>query len=133
MKSAMTFVDIGKCIKGFCHSKNQDKTITKDDVIDSNEFRLGFWCSHQLVTYAIASIYCVLVPYVTFFALPFFFMKYAIDKYNLVFRYRPSFEGSGLIRHRIKPVTVMIIIMSQLLNIAIMSSLIEMRSEFEAS
>jgi hypothetical protein len=84
------------------------------------------------VTYAIASMYCVFVPYVVFFALPFFFMKYAIDKYNLVFRYRPSFEGSGLIRHRIKPVTVTIIIMCQFLNIAILSSLIEGRTKYEA-
>jgi hypothetical protein len=125
MKSAMTFIDLAKCIKGVCHSKNKHKTITKEDVIDTYEFRLGFWCSHQLVTYAIASIYCVLVPYVVFFALPFFFMKYAIDKYNLVFRYRPSFEGSGLIRHSIKPVTVLIIIMAQLFNCAVMSSLID--------
>lgn len=77
------------------------------------------------MTYAIVSMYCVLVPYVVLFAMPFFFVKYAIDKYNIVVKFRPTFQGTGEVLEVIKPLTIFIILLVQACNYATMSQLIK--------
>jgi ABC-type Fe3+ transport system permease subunit len=109
---------IGKCQ----NNRKNKKAFTEKAFVDTFAFDLGLWCSYTLTTYAIALMFCVFVPWVTLFAVPFFFLKYSVDKYNLTFNYRPNFKGSGLIVKRIAPLTIFIILIVQTLNFAIISA-----------
>lgn len=44
------------------------------------------------------SLFSVIVPIIPFFAFLFFYIKYLVDKYNLIFVYFKVYESGGKIR-----------------------------------
>lgn len=75
-----------------------------------------------MTTYAIALTFCILVPYITFVAAPFFWFKYYVDKYNMTFVYNSEFCGVGSIKKQMLPLAIFCIITFQALNFAIIAS-----------
>lgn len=85
------------CLKK-CHQyKHKDSVLTpefKDDYV----FDLGYHQSYSLVIFLNCLIFSCLVPIISVFAALFFYLKYLIDKYNLIFVYFKVFESGGKIR-----------------------------------
>jgi len=71
--------------------------------------------------YAIALCFSATVPYVVFFAIPFFFFKYFVDKYNLSFVYNSNIAGVGALKRSIIPLAVCNVFLLQALNYAILA------------
>jgi ABC-type Fe3+ transport system permease subunit len=80
------------------HTKKMEDSVRKTSFIDNYAFDLGYHSSYVMTTYAIALVFCVLVPYVIFVATPFFMFKYYVDKYNMTFVYNSEFCGVGTIK-----------------------------------
>ena len=85
-------------------------------------FDLGYHGAYVLTTYAIAMVFSTLVPYVPVFAMVFFTFKYYVDKYNLSFVYNPEFQGVGIIKRRVVPLTIFNIIVYQMINVGFFAS-----------
>lgn len=69
---------------------------------DTFEFELPYFLSYTLVIFLDCLLYSSVVPLIPFFAMIFFFLKYLIDKYHLVFTYYQTVESGGHIRDYVK-------------------------------
>ena len=78
--------------------------------------------SYSLTIFVMALVFSVLVPYVNFFAMAFFGMKYYVDKYNLTFNYNPEFLSVGTILYRVIPLSHINIIIYQIINVGFFAS-----------
>lgn len=78
--------------------------------------------SYGLTTFAIAMVFSTLVPYVPIFAMVFFMFKYYVDKYNLSFVYNAEFQGVGIIKRRVVPLSIFNIIIYQMINVGFFAS-----------
>lgn len=56
------------------------------------------------------------MPVSTVFAFLFFFFKFYIEKYNLIFVYLKEYEARGKIKHGIIPIQLFTIVLIQVLN-----------------
>ena len=90
--------------------------------MDLYAFDLGYHGAYVLTCYAIAMVFSTLVPYVPVFAMVFFTFKYYVDKYNLSFVYNPEFQGVGIIKRRVVPLTIFNIIVYQMINVGFFAS-----------
>ena len=88
-------------VKRCCHERKQRNAKRKVKFVDTYAFDLGFHSSYALTSYVIALLFAAIVPYVTFVAVPFFALKYLVDKYNLSFVYNTEFKGVGRIKQKI--------------------------------
>ena len=66
-------------------------------------------------------IFCPLVPLISFFAFIFFFIKYHVDKYNLVFVYYKVFESGGKIRKNVTNFMLFTLVFSMMITISFFS------------
>ena len=57
------------------------------------------------------------MPPISFFLMIFFFFRYYIDKYNLIYAYNREFEGGGIIvKKEVLPLMVLALYLFQVLN-----------------
>jgi hypothetical protein len=63
------------------------------------------------------------MPMCSFFAMAFFFFRYYIEKYNMMFVYQQDFESRGHLRDILIPYQIFEVILYQLMNFAFLSSL----------
>ena len=73
------------------------KTPFKDDY----QFDLGYHQSYSIVILLNCLIFSSLVPIIPVFAAFFFWIKYYVDKYNLIFVYFKVYESGGKIRKNV--------------------------------
>lgn len=72
----------------------------------------------MLVVFINCLLFSVLVPIIPFFAFLFFYIKYFVDKYNLIFVYFKVYESGGKIRKNVTS----LMIFNLMLYLAIMVS-----------
>ena len=113
---------IVKSIKKCFHDAKQARKERPKKFVDTYAFDLGYHMSYGLTTFAIAMVFSTIVPYVPIFAMIFFTFKYYVDKYNLSFVYNAEFQGVGIIKRRVVPLTVLNIIIYQLINVGFFAS-----------
>ena len=65
--------------------------------MDDYAFDLGYFQSQTIVIFSLGIIFSAVMPPISFFLMIFFFFRYYIDKYNLIFVYNREFEGKGII------------------------------------
>ena len=111
-----------RSIKKCCHNAKQARKERPKEFVDTYAFDLGYHMSYGLTTFAIAMVFSTLVPYVPVFAMVFFTFKYYVDKYNLSFVYNPEFQGVGIIKRRVVPLTIFNIIVYQMINVGFFAS-----------
>ena len=75
-----------------------------------------------------AMVFSTLVPYVPVFAGFFFAGKYFVDKYNLSFVYNCEWQGMGVIKRRVVPLTTFNIILYQIVNVGFFASKAEAKN-----
>jgi hypothetical protein len=51
-------------------------------------------------------------PYVTIFSVPFFILKFFVDKYNVTFVYTSEYQSTGKLLDQLIPLTVYGVILS---------------------
>lgn len=66
-----------------------------------------------------------MVPYVVFVSVPFFFLKYIVDKYNMTFAYNSEFLGIGNIKKLMIPLTLFNVLVSQAVCMALLAGKME--------
>ena len=105
------------CMRRCCNSKEPATKPDEQEIGDDFPYELGWHMSYGLSTFAIALMFATLVPYVPVFAVVFFMFKYYVDKYNLSFVYNPEFISTGVIRKRVIPISIFLVILVQLVNV----------------
>ena len=70
------------------------------------------------------------VPLISFFAAIFFYIKYHVDKYNLIFVYFKVFESGGKIRKNVTNFMVFTLIFYLLINVSFFSIEFEKKEYF---
>jgi hypothetical protein len=104
------------------HKRKQRRYRRYLTFVDNVPFEFAPHASIVCTTYAIAFLFSITVPYVTIFSVPFFMMKYYVDKYNLTFCYESQQHGKGVIAYKLLPLTVFSIMFSQVLNASILTA-----------
>lgn len=65
---------------------------------DEYPFDLGFNFSFTSTIGLMSLLFSTSIPIVSFFAMFFFFARYFIEKYNVIFVYQQEFESRGTMR-----------------------------------
>lgn len=91
------YVFIGQKI----HQYKERNSLIKSQYKDEYQFDLGYNQSYVLVIFLNCLIFSLLAPIISYFATFFFFIKYIIDKYNLIFVYFKVYESRGQIRKHV--------------------------------
>lgn len=63
--------------------------------VDNYKFEIGYQGACCVNAYCIALLFSTMAPYVTIFALPFFGLKFLVDKYNVTFVYTSEYQSTG--------------------------------------
>ena len=85
--------------------------------MDDYPFDLGYYKSFILVVFCTGLVFSGPIPLISFFLTIFFYFRYYIDKYNLIFVYNREFEGCGIIvKKQVLPLMVLSLYMFQILN-----------------
>jgi hypothetical protein len=85
--------------------------------LDDFAFDLGYFQSQSIVLFSLGLIFSGVMPPVSFFLMIFFFFRYYIDKYNLIFVYSRDFEGGGIIvKKQVLPLLLLALYLFQVLN-----------------
>ncbi len=85
--------------------------------MDDFAFDLGYFQSQSIVLFSLGLIFSGALPPVSFFLMIFFFFRYYIDKYNLMFVYNRDFEGGGIIvKKQVLPLLILALYLFQVLN-----------------
>jgi hypothetical protein len=75
---------------------------------DEYPFDLGYYQSFAIVVFCTGLIFSGVIPLVSLFVTAFFFVRYYIEKYNLIFVYNREFEGGGIIvKKQVLPLVVL--------------------------
>ena len=80
------------------HNYMYRDSVLKPPFQDNYIFDLGYHQSYSLVIFLNCLIFSFIAPMISFFASLFFYIKYNVDKYNLIFVYYKVFESGGKIR-----------------------------------
>ena len=110
---SLTFVKNGKDLldgphKAFVfvmdkiHKFKQRNSDYKTPFEDDTEFELGFNQSYSLVIFLNCMLFSQIAPIIPFFASAYFYIKYVVDKNNLLFVYCHKYESGGQIRKSTK-------------------------------
>lgn len=76
--------------------------------MDDYGFDLGYFQSNAIVIFCMGLIFTCSIPLISFFLSFFFFFRYYIDKYNLIFVYNREFEGGGIIvKKQVQPLLIL--------------------------
>jgi len=86
----------------YLHNRNEKNSKVKTEYVDDYEFDLGYCQSYCLVIFMNCVLFSTIVPFIPFFACLFFYIKYLVDKNNLMFVYSDKFESGGNIRQKVK-------------------------------
>ena len=70
--------------------------------VDDYRFDLGYNQSYSLVIFLNCLLFSSLVPMIPFFGALYFYIKYLVDKNNLLFVYFQRYESGGQIRSSVK-------------------------------
>ena len=70
---------------------------------DTWYFDLGYYQSQSSTIFFLAMIFSVLMPLASFFGFLFFFLKFYVEKYNMIFVYLKEFEARGRLKKYIIP------------------------------
>lgn len=89
------------CIGRRIHQHREAQSVIKTRYKDEYEFDIGYHQSYSLVIFLACLLFAILVPLISFFAFLFFFVKYFIDKYNLIFVYYKVYESGGKVRKHV--------------------------------
>ena len=83
------------------HERKEKDSIIKTQFQDDYQFDLGYHQSYSLVIFLNCLLFSCLVPLIPLIAAFFFYVKYMIDKYNLIFVYFKVYESGGKIRRAV--------------------------------
>lgn len=85
-------------LKDWLHKRGQRDSDYKTAFVDETQFPLGFNQSYIMVVFIDAMLFSQLAPLIPFFASFYFYIKYLVDKNNLLFVYCHKYESGGQIR-----------------------------------
>lgn len=85
-------------IMDWLHRRSQSESDHKSAFVDQTQFPLGFNQSYVMVVFIDALLFAQLAPLIPFFASAYFYVKYLVDKNNLLFVYCHKYESGGQIR-----------------------------------
>jgi len=98
------------------------KEVHKRPFVDNYPFDLGYYTSFSIVVFCTGLVFSGTVPIISYFMAIFFYVRYYIDKYNLIFVYNREFEGGGIIvKHLVIPLILLSLYLFQILNLAYFS------------
>mmetsp|Transcript_1681 Transcript_1681/g.2969 ORF Transcript_1681/g.2969 Transcript_1681/m.2969 type:complete len:601 (+) Transcript_1681:302-2104(+) len=89
-------------IKRKLYERRHKHSLYKEEFVDDYVFDLGYNQSYCLVIYLNCLLFSTIVPLIPMFASLYFYIKYLVDKYNLVFVYFRRFESGGKIKASVK-------------------------------
>jgi len=69
--------------------------------VDANEFDLAYSISYSMTIFFVSLLFSTIVPIIPFFAWLYFYIRYNVDKYNLVFNYYSKFESGGKTKNHV--------------------------------
>ena len=92
------------------HNYKQRDSKIKTKYHDEYQFDLGYHQSYSLVIFLNCFLYSFEVPLVSLFATLFFYGKYLIDKYNLIFVYYKTYDSGGKFRKTVTNLMFIILI-----------------------
>ena len=77
----------GKC----CHKRKQKHLKVKTEYEDKREFELGYMYSYVVVIFLNGILFATIVPLIPVFVSLYFWIKYFVDKNNLLFLYAKKY------------------------------------------
>ena len=83
------------------HRHREKDSLIKTQFQDNYQFDLGYHQSYSLMIFLNCLLYSCIVPIIPLIAAVFFYLKYLIDKYNLIFVYFKIYESGGKIRKHV--------------------------------
>ena len=102
MTNGINLLDIPHKLTMACcsrrHKKNQEHAKVKTDYEDKREFELGYMYSYALVVFLNGLLFATIVPLIPVFVALYFWIKYLVDKNNLLFLYAKKYESNGTYR-----------------------------------
>lgn len=84
------------------HERAEKDLLVKTSFVDNYMFDLGYNQSYCLVIFLNCLLFSTIVPIIPVFASVYFYIKYLVDKNNLVFVYYEKYESGGKIRASVK-------------------------------
>ena len=106
-----------KFIKLLCHKHAQRKEETPRPFVDDFAYDLGYYQSNAMVIFCMGLVFSGVIPLISLFLMLYFFFRYYIDKYNLIFVYNKEFEGGGIIvKKQVLPLMFFSLYLFQILN-----------------
>jgi hypothetical protein len=84
------------------HNRKQRSSLFKTEYVDDYKFDLAYNQSYCLVIFLNCLLFSTLVPFIPFFGSLYFYMKYLVDKNNLLFVYKKTYESGGHIRQSVR-------------------------------
>ena len=84
------------------HNRRQRNSASKTPFEDDSEYDLAYNQSYCLVIFLNCLLFSTIVPVIPVFASLFFYIKYTVDKNNLVFVYFKKHESGGQLRSSVK-------------------------------
>jgi len=86
---------------GKCHKRKHKHAKVQTDYDDTYEFELGYMYSYALVVFLNGLLFATIVPLIPVFASLYFWIKYLVDKNNLLFLYAKRYESNGTYRRTV--------------------------------
>ena len=84
------------------HDRKQKGSTNKTEYEDDFEFELSYYWSYSLVIFNNCLLFCTFVPIISALACLFFYIKYYVDKNNLIFQYYGKHESGGQVPQKVK-------------------------------
>ena len=80
------------------HERREKDSAIKTEYKDEFEYDISYNQSYTLVIFLNCLIFSCFVPLIALIGAIYFYLKYLIDKYNLMFVYNKNYESGGKIR-----------------------------------
>lgn len=88
------------------HQRKQKDSHYQTKYEDTEEFDLGYNQSYTLAIFLNCLLFANIVPLIPLFACFYFYIKYNVDKSNLIFVYFKKYESGGQIRNTVKNIMI---------------------------
>lgn len=87
--------------------------------MDDYPFDLGYYQAFAIVVFCTGLVFSGVIPIISIFLCIFYYFRYYIDKYNLIFVYNREFEGGGIIvKKQVLPLMILSLYLFQVYNLA---------------
>merc|ERR1712176_441302 len=99
--------------------------LTERKHVDTYFFQIGYYQGFTMTMFMMCLLFSIMMPIVTAFALTFFYIRFYIEKYNILYVYQQEYENYGYTRDWLIPYMICVTILFQIFNFTFIHSTID--------